>query len=607
MASVALRLCRPRPATADLALQAGDPCIPRLPGLTAELHLLTANTAALDSAAPAISGDIDASYDNAVWRGVARETGSAWQIADPGQTDHPASWRRPIRRAAGIEQPHMEALRLSRQIIPAWEEMDRRRLALAQAWQPALGRYAASASPWLDMRRLRPVQGAAWRAGLPRLTSWRGGWIDLHRLRPLHAANWQLAADATRSFWGGWHPGIGHLIGWDALLNGGGDRWGWGGVDPIVPDPEPPDTRCYRPVPGLAPLAFSMQIMADRLALVFLCQAKVSIPILRTYIVANDVTLRRMADNHVLDALSLSLSIDADSWVWGFSASLPGSDLDEVVGNPGEPVELEATVNGYAFRLLAERVARSREFGRARVTLSGRGIAAVLDAPYAPVLSLSSAGAITAQQAATAAIQHVSLPLGWSLDWRITDWLLPAGAWTHQGSPISAVQRIATAAGAYIQADADSQTLMVLPRYPIAPWDWPAATADIEVPAAVCTTEAIEWADKPAYNAVYVSGSLLARVKRAGSAGDILAQMITDDLTTHTDAARQRGLAILADAGRQARQTITLPILVAGGILMPGQLAQFTDGAVTRRGLVRGVSISTGVRVRQTVEIETHE
>lgn len=331
------------------------------------------------------------------------------------------------------------------------------------------------------------------------------------------------------------------------------------------------------------------------------------IPIQRSYIVANDVTLRRVADNFTLEALDMALSIDSDSWVWGFSATLRGSDLDEVVGAPGEPVELEASVNGYVFRLLAERVSRSRDFGQARVRISGRGIAAVLDAPYAPVLSLSSASAITAQQAATAAIQHVALPLGWSLDWQLTDWLLPAGLWTHQGSPISAVQRIASAAGGYIQADQESQELRVLPRYPLAPWDWAAATPDIEVPVDVCTTESIERQDKPAYNAVYLSGGILARVKRTGTAGDVTAQMITDDLITHADAARQRGTSILADTGAQTRQSITLPILETGGILLPGTLASIVDGATSRRGLVRGVSISTGTRVRQTVEIETHE
>ncbi len=324
----------------------------------------------------------------------------------------------------------------------------------------------------------------------------------------------------------------------------------------------------------------------------------------------NEVTLMRVSDSQFLDCLGLTITLDADSWVCGFNASLPGSALDEVIGSAGSPVELEASVNGITFRLLAERVQRDRLFGRTRIAISGRGRAAVLDAPYAPIMSYASASAITAQQAAEAAITASGLPTGWTLDWQLSDWLLPAGLWAHQGSPLSAVTRIAEAAGGYVQADPVAQVLAILPRYPVAPWDWAGETPDIEIPASVAVTEGIEWADKPAYNAVYVSGAtggVLGHVKRAGSAGDIVAQMVTDDLITHTDAARQRGTAILSDTGRQARVSLSLPVLDETGIILPGQLVRYADGATTRLGLARSVSVTAGLpKVRQTVEIETH-
>ncbi len=339
--------------------------------------------------------------------------------------------------------------------------------------------------------------------------------------------------------------------------------------------------------------------------------ATLIIPIQRSYIVQNDVTLTRVSDSLELPALTLQLSIDADSWVWGFSASLPGSALDDVVGAAGSPVELAATINGIVFRLLAERVARSRSFGKSDISISGRGIAAALDAPYAALASYYSAPAITAQQAAEAAITSLAAPAGWSLDWQITDWLLPAGLWSHQGSPISAVNRIAAAAGAYVQADPLAKVLHVLPRYPIAPWAWAAATPDYEIPSAVAVTEAIEWQDKPVYDVVYVSGQaggVLGRVLRTGEAGTLPAQMVTDNLITHTDAARQRGLSILADTGRQTRVSLSMPILPLSGIIQPGALVEYVDGATTRLGLARSIQISASLpTVRQTVEIETHE
>lgn len=337
----------------------------------------------------------------------------------------------------------------------------------------------------------------------------------------------------------------------------------------------------------------------------------VIIPIQRSYLVINDVVLTRVSDNLELPALALSLSIDADSWVWAFSATLPGAALADVVGDAGAPVELSAWINGTEFRLLAERVSRTRSFAKAGVSISGRGIAAVLDAPYAALASHYSAPALTAQQAAEAAITASELPVGWSLDWQITDWLLPAGLWAHQGSPMSAVNRIAAAAGAYVQADPLAKILHILPRYPTAPWAWAGVTPDIEIPSAVAVTEGIEWADKPDHDVVYISGEtggILARVKRTGSAGILPATMATDTLITHPDAARQRGLSILADTGRQAKISLSMPVLEASGIIQPGALVRYIDGAVTRLGLARSVAINATLpTVRQTVEIETHE
>jgi hypothetical protein len=83
--------------------------------------------------------------------------------------------------------------------------------------------------------------------------------------------------------------------------------------------------------------------------------------------------------------------------------------------------------------------------------------------------------------------------------------------------------------------------------------------------------------------------------------------MVTDDLITHADAARQRGTAILADTGRQARISLSMPVLDETGIILPGQLVRYVDGATTRLGLARSVNVSASLpKVRQTVEIETH-
>lgn len=282
-------------------------------------------------------------------------------------------------------------------------------------------------------------------------------------------------------------------------------------------------------------------------------------------------------------------------------------------GLDGELVELGAEINGAPYRLLLERRARRREYGSAEISLSGRGRAALLAAPASPILTFGNAGqARTAQQLLADALTVNGVSNGWSVDWRVTDWLVPAGAWSHQGSYIDAAKRIAEAAGGYVQAHDTDAVLQVLARYPVPPWEWSAAMPDLELPPDVVTQEGIEWEEKAAYNRVFVSGAgtggVLGQVTRAGTAGDQLAPMVTDPLMTHADAVRQRGRAILAGTGRQATVSLRLPVLSETGVIKPGRLVRYLDDTVAqpRLGLVRSTAVEAGAEVWQTIGVETH-
>ncbi|HNG82718.1 MAG TPA: hypothetical protein PLW24_24830, partial [Burkholderiaceae bacterium] len=340
--------------------------------------------------------------------------------------------------------------------------------------------------------------------------------------------------------------------------------------------------------------------------------ARTAIPVLRSYVLANDVKLIRVSNALSLPALSISLSIDADSWVWGWQASLPAATLDDVLpAFAGGLPEFEATVNGVGFLLLGERVTRDRRFAQSRISVSGRGIAAELGAPHSPVVSRSNTAARSARQLMAQALTVNGIDIGWGIDWRITDWLIPAGAWSHAGSHIEACVRIAEAAGGYIQASRNSRDLVVLPRYPAPPWNWSGLTPDFALPSSAITRESVEWIVKPDYNAVYISGEgmgILGHVTRAGSAGDLVAPMIVDALTTHADAARQRGLAVLSNSGPQQILTLDTPVFAGIGIYPVGSVVAFSDGPESRLGIVRGLTINAALpTVRQTLEIECHE
>lgn len=381
------------------------------------------------------------------------------------------------------------------------------------------------------------------------------------------------------------------------------------------PWPEPP----LDPNAPSSPVALRFCHLADgTTALVFGCRphagppAQIVVPIRRAYLVLNTTTLVRAADGVPLAPLALSLSIDVDSWTWGFDATIPGAELHLVEPlTAGEPVELIATVNGTAFRVLAERLQRDRRFAASRIRIAGRGRAGMLASPHSPIVTRNNLAARTAQQLLADALTDNGVSIGWSLDWQAADWLVPAGAYAHTGSYIEHAQRIAEAAGAYVQAHRSADTLRILPRYPLLPWEWSAATPDVELPTAPVVRESIEWQTKPAYNRVYVSGTetggILGQVTRAGTAGELVAPMITDPLITHADAARARGRPVLADTGRQARITIDLPVLPETGILTPGQLVRYTEAGANHLGLVRATRVTAGLpTTRQSIELETH-
>lgn len=391
------------------------------------------------------------------------------------------------------------------------------------------------------------------------------------------------------------------------------------GPRPVDPGTTPVAVPCYTPS---AALLFTEAVAVDG-HLVFFCENHVEppsehepvvVPVRRVYWVVNNVSLRRVLDGAEVPVFSLSLSLDAASWAWGFEAVLPATALAQVEPQGSGPVALVADVNGTAFRVLAENISRERSFGAASIRVWGRGRNAVLAAPYAPVMNFSNQEARTARQLMNDVLTHdgtaTGVPLGWSVDWGLTDWSVPAGVFNHQGTWIDALLAIAGAAGADLLPHPSALSLKVRHRYPVAPWEWGAVAPDFVLPADAVSRESLRWQDKPAYNRVFVSGQqvgVLGQVTRAGTAGDVLAPMVVDALVTEAAAARQRGLAVLADTGRQIEVALRLPVLGETGIIEPGALVEYRDGSVARRGLVRSTRVEAGLpEVWQTLGVQSH-
>lgn len=132
------------------------------------------------------------------------------------------------------------------------------------------------------------------------------------------------------------------------------------------------------------------------------------------------------------------------------------------------------------------------------------------------------------------------IPLGWSIDWGLTDWNVPAGIFNQRGTwtapPLAA---IASTAWGYLIPPPSDQSVRVRHWYPVAPWEWNTVTPDFVLSVDAVARESLRWVEKPCYNRVFLSGrdvGLLGQVSRAGTVGDVLAPMVVDALITEAAA-----------------------------------------------------------------------
>jgi hypothetical protein len=588
-----------------------------LPALMFTAQAVAITGVTLVGAFPPLAMSAEARYQSYAVRPVVGQSITGWQYA--------------IGHDAGVEDRREATLRQHR--------------ATRAPWQVA-GPRAAS----VEMRRAStlvraPVANRAWhQEAVPAQLGARAGHEDSIRLR---TARGSAFAEAVRAEWLRW--AISHQDGWrdrrfavtsryeEARQHAGhfhGEeiqsavylrRW-WGafwqaamrplpGRHPPVPFVPPIAPACYTPN---AHLLFTEEDAADG-DLLFVCEhsgnpdaGSVPVPIRRMYFVINEVTLTRWPDGAPVPVSGLSLSLDADSWAWGFDATLPL--IAEALVVPAEgasPVELIATVNGIAFHVLAENRSRERVFGDASIRISGRGRSAALAAPYAPVIAFANTEPRSARQLMDDVLTFNGIPLGWAVDWALTDWLVPTGVFARQGTWIEALTAIVGAAGGYLLPHPSEKILRVRHRYPVAPWNWwDQVTPDYVLPVDMVARESLRWIDKPAYNRVFVSGQeagVLGQVTRAGTAGDVLAPMVVDALITQSAAARQRGISVLSDTGRQIEVTLRLPVLPETGVIEPGAFVAYQDGGVARLGLVRSTRIEAGLpEVWQTLGVQSH-
>lgn len=561
-------------------------------------------------------------YDNAVFRGVTSALNPSWQVAGsfPAQITTTAesiehlrpqaksSWQETVKTNTTSGLPFFSGIKTPNAFNSPWRLFDTHNVALQSLYrqlfkqhQITLTKYQTAAPVsessnvhWQERIHLpRPERQSPWREGFARQSKCL---IIFGKAAPLYLSertHWEEARKPIQ----GRHS-----------------------TDVVPPTP---DERCYIPPDGGHVDFIFKDLLDGSTDLIFTCMRQITpivtkiVPVRSTYIVINDLNLTRVDGNHDLPINNLSLNIDMSSWTWSFSASMHARALPLIEPDSlGNPTILRATINGANYLLIAETVKRDRTFGKSNISVSGRGLSATLDAPYSPARSFGNTQDRTAQQLMQDALTINGVALDWSIDWRIDDWLVPAGTFNHSGSYINALTTIANAAGAFLQPDPINQIIRVRHKVPIKPWELDLAIPEIELPSAVITKESISWSKKPDYNAVYISGTsasgILGLVKKTGTAGDLLAPMVSDALITSAVVARQRGLTVLADTGKMATYSLSLPVLAETGIIEPGTSVRYKDDKDII-GIVQGVSFSgesdsstARTRARQTIEVLTY-
>lgn len=343
--------------------------------------------------------------------------------------------------------------------------------------------------------------------------------------------------------------------------------------------------------------------------------------ILETYMIVNSVSCVVLPGGIPLQAFDLRLRLDIDSYSWSFSCVLEGEPSLNLV-RPGidGPKTLEVIINGWVWRVIVEDYARAAQFPAERYTITGASRTQYLAAPYAPLRSAVNSLEINARQVMEAQLLNTGFTVEWDVDgFGPPDWTIPAGALTyHDQTPMQIIARVAEAVGAVVRPSADSDQLEILQRYRDPPWYWAETIVDRIIAGEVITDVSSKWTPQPQWNSVYVSGTthgVAVDVRRAGTAGDVPAPDVFDDLITATPAARSRGICELSKGGNQELTSLTIPLFPVGGsapgLVLPAHLVEVREKLRTPwRGLCLGVDISatgTGASiVDQVLSIERH-
>lgn len=518
-----------------------------------------------------------------------------WDASDAHDAEFCLRWATSTPRDAETRIPFSPGEPLATQTRLAWSNTQPKDIERRLPWRHARYPHAVQRGlPWVRRKANDPQRGLPWGKGTP---VDHEVWLATGRAK---ARNPQV-----RLPWG-----MSSVPPYQYLP-----------TPPYIPPPQPPVLPCFVP-PDWNRVALRFKHanayvppLWGEVPLAFRCNDRI-FRIARSLRMSHSLSVVRLPDRLPLRVSAVSMSTDRDSWAWSFSLRFADrASLLAVAPSPAGVVSVEITLDGYVFIALIENYTEARELASRQASASGRSRTAVLAGPYDPERAYANPAPATAQQLALRELDFS----GFALDWQMGfDWTVPAGAWSYdRDTHMSAITRIAASAGGIVQAARDSDTLIVLPRYPYAPWEIAAATPDMTIEAGSCINLGKRYAAGPGYQGVYVSGrdqGVLVNVYRDGTGGSPYAELVVDPLITDTVPAVARGKSVIAAGTTREEITLLLPMIqspAAPGLLTPGKLIEVEDTTWgTYRALVMSCNIDAEVNgdgaviARQNVSIE---
>ena len=581
----------PPTGTANLALGGGDSDDRTL-------------TLAGDALAP--TGRLELAYDPNLLSAVHALTGERWQ---PGTC-----------ALAGVGDAYQDSAFIPVAGRDDWTAAGALSGGSREVWQSALSQQGAGRETWQDAARLAGRLPDQWQASVRAEGAGRETWQDARAERSLTMAVYQIPARIEHAGRAAWQDGAPLSAIYRETVRAGErllavtiEVWQPAG-DPGHAHNPPKDPI---PLPQITPWGTALKIACPlpgtalrigRVPCILIAEREVAVR--RSYMTVNSASLVRWPDLTPLPCTTMTIETDFESWCWSLSATLAGPDAWALVQPNPLACEVLATVNGQPWKFLLDVPSTNRAFNRDQVTLKGRSRSAWLHSPYTPSQNFSETNAREMVQLAEAALDNT----GWTLDWQLPNWLVPAGRYNAWNTPIGALIRLAQATDDGLYTDPVLQVITAQPRWPVASWLLDGEVVDVLIPEAAI----INLSQAPLYtqplNGVYVSGEshgALALVKIAGTDGALQpSEPLVNELLCDTAgvAARQRGINALSDSGAgftMDAETLFNPPTYP--LVPPGQIVSIAGMKGVSRSVRISAQWSSGLQVKQSIGLERRE